>query len=188
MNTRAERVARLTEARRNSGAAKEAAALATIDALAQAGQPVTFAAVQRGARVSSWFVYNNTRVRAAIEVEQSRGAVRTATAATAEPAGLRTDLALSRAEVKHLRGERDRLLAQVRRGLGSALETRDRDGLLEQVRDLERQRNLLNSELLAARSDLAKSEERALLLAEELDAAREAVRRMMRVSPPSAGA
>ncbi|GAA1488400.1 DUF6262 family protein [Brachybacterium sacelli] len=188
MSTREERVERLTETRRLDSAYKRTAALDAVKELIRAGQPVTFAAVGRAASVSSWFVYNNVTVRAAIEAARSRPETRSAQTASATPAGLRADLTLARAEIKQLREERDRLLAQVRRGLGSALESRDRDALLEQVRDLERQRNQLNSELFAARAELAKSQESVQLLAEELDAARGAVRRMMRDSaktPPT---
>lgn len=182
MSSREDRITRLTERRRADSARKKAAALAAIDDLLRAGQAVSFAAVERSARVSSWFVYNNAEVRATIEAARSRPPAEATTAPAAAPAGLRTDLALARAEIRQLRDERARLLKQVRRGLGSALESRDRETLLEQVRDLERQRNLLNSELHAARTDLAKSQESAQLLGEELEAARAAVRRMMRAS------
>lgn len=181
MSAREERIARLTKLRRADSARKKATALAAIDDLLRAGKAVSFAAVGRSARVSSWFVYNNSEVRATIESARSRVPAE-ATASPTAPAGLRADLALARAEIKQLREERDRLLSQVRRGLGSALESRDREGLLEQVRDLERQRNLLNTELLAARTDLAKSQQNVQLLGEELEAARDAVRRMMRAS------
>ena len=188
MSTRDERVARLAEVRRGDSTRKQAAALAAVDNLVRANQPVTFAAVERAAKVSSWFVYNNAEVRAAICAARSRTEARATPTANVAPASLRADLALARAEVKQLRAERDRLLAQVRRSLGSALESRDRESLLEQVRDLERQRNLLNSDLLAARADLAKSDERDRRLSEELAAARDAVRRMMRASARPADA
>ncbi|MBD5785038.1 hypothetical protein IF650_02485 [Cellulosimicrobium terreum] len=186
MSTRDQRVERLTRQRRDEGARKQAAALAAVDYLAATGKAITFSAVERAAGVSSWFVYNNAAVRSAIEAAR----VRVTPGPTAErvaPAGLRADLAMARAEVKQLREERNNLLAQVRRGLGSALESRDRDGLLEQVRDLERQRNALNSELLAARVDHAKAEEAVLLLRDDLDAARGAVRKMMRDSGRGTG-
>lgn len=72
MSTREDRITRLTERRRADSARKKAAALAAIDNLLRAGQAVTFAAVERSARVSSWFVYNNAEVRATIEAARSR--------------------------------------------------------------------------------------------------------------------
>ncbi|GHS88272.1 hypothetical protein AGMMS50218_11840 [Actinomycetota bacterium] len=62
-------------------------------------------------------VYNNVHVRSAIEAARSR--VAKPTASPVAPAGLRADRAMARAEVKQLREERDVLLAQVRRGLGT---------------------------------------------------------------------
>lgn len=181
MSTREERIMRLTERRRADGARKKAAALAAIDDLLRAGQSVSFAAVQRSARVSSWFVYNNAEIRSAIEAARALTPDRPAPAAVSH-AGLRADLALARAEVRQLRDERDRLLKRVRRGLGGALESHAHEGHREKVHDLERQCNLLNSELHAARADLARSQESVQLLSEELEASRNAVRRMMRAS------
>jgi hypothetical protein len=186
MGSREDRIERLTRERRSDGKRKQAVALATVVELVSTGQAVTFASVQRGARVSSWFVYNNPQVRGAIEA--ARTVARTVAASPAPaPAGLRADLLLARDEVRQLREERDRLRTRVRRDLGNTLEHRDRDALIEQVHELERQRNVLHAELHTARVELEQARGDGLILRDELDAARAALKRMMRdaARPPA---
>jgi len=176
------RVERLTQHRREVGQAKETAALKAVEDLLVHGHPITFTGVQRAASVSSWFVYNNAKVRAAIDAARSRTPLPTQrpTMERASAESLRADLAQSRAEVADLRQERDRLRSRLRRDLGAAMEQRDTETLVARVQELERARVALSSELHAARVELSQAQEEVAILTDDRDAARSALRRMMR--------
>lgn len=176
------RVERLTQHRRDVGQAKETAALKAVEDLLAHGQPITFTGVQREASVSSWFVYNNVRVRAAIDRARSQTPLPAPrpTAVRASAESLRADLAQSRAEVADLRRERERLRTRLRRDLGAAMEQQDAATLVARVQGLERDRAALSAELVQARVELSQSQEETSLLRGDLDAARSALRRMMR--------
>ncbi|MFD8544606.1 hypothetical protein [Streptomyces sp. NPDC059649] len=88
------------------------------------GDRITFDAVARAAKVSTWLTYADG-VREHIEsaIQQQRSTrPQLATTAQASPAGLRADLALAREEIRRLRGERDQLQQTVRRHLGQQLD------------------------------------------------------------------
>lgn len=186
----AARAERLAQHRRAVGRAKQQAAVQAVERLLAEGRPVTFTSVQRAAGVSSWFVYNNAEVRAAIVHGQGQVPAPTprpvAHAATVE--SLRADLAHARAEVADLRQERDRLASRLRRGLGAAMEQRDVQSLIERLQELEHERAALAAQLRQARVELSTAQEEVTLLTDDLVGARTALHRMMREHTASANA
>ena len=95
-------------------------------------------------------------------------------------ASLRTDLTLARDQIKTIRAERDTLLQRLRLQLGAEIEAPDRAHLTARVADLE----ALNRRLVAERdartieADTAKA--RVAELENELCAARESLRRVIK--------
>lgn len=95
----------LAEARRRHSLDKRARVLTVLAALEKQGQPLTFAAVARAARVSTWLAYA-PGVREHIEAAQLRQAHSTsitAAGSTPNPRSLRTELEIARQEIKALR-------------------------------------------------------------------------------------
>lgn len=78
------RVAVLTAAAQAKSQAKTKAAEQAIRALVKRGEPITFQAVQREARVSHAFLYNNPDLRARIEHLRARPKPHTPTATPAD--------------------------------------------------------------------------------------------------------
>lgn len=177
------RTAALAAARARDSQDKRQRALAALQALEMAGEAITFPAVARAARVSSWLVYAQG-VREHIDAARRRQAARTVTTAisraTATPAGLRADLALAREEIKRLRSERDQLHQRLRLQLGAEIHGRGHAELIGRVADL----GTVNRRLLAERDARTAEAGAALLrvreLEDELNAARESLRRMIR--------
>ncbi|MFK0022632.1 hypothetical protein [Streptomyces sp. NPDC090798] len=92
--------------------------------MARNGDRITFAGVARAANVSTWLTYADgvrEHIESAIQQQQSRRP-QSATTAQTSPAGLRTDLALAREEIRRLRADRDQLQRTVRRHLGHQLD------------------------------------------------------------------
>ncbi len=176
------RVQRLTAVRRADGDRKRQKALATVERMIAAGRQVTFAAVAEAARVSTWFVYNDPTVRAVIESARTATPPKTPPLSTPSMTGLRADLVHAREEVRELRVTNERLLERVRRSLGSALEQTERFRLIDQINELERQNAALASDLHATHTELVESRERLSVARDELVAARNAVKRIMRTS------
>jgi hypothetical protein len=63
----ADRTARLVAARQDAARGTQKRTLKAIEEMRSRQDRISFAAVQRAAGVSTWFVYNNRQVRAAIE-------------------------------------------------------------------------------------------------------------------------
>ena len=173
----------LREVRKKDSAAKRAKVLSTLNAMKASGEPITFAEVARTAGVSNWLVYAKgvrEHIEAAMKA-QTRTERRTRQAGTtASAASLSTDLEMARAEIKALREERDRLKKAVQRLLGAQLEQSGTKELTERVNEL-----LTATERLAAERDQARAERddltRKLTKTEDdLDAARQAGRRMLK--------
>ncbi|WP_406341291.1 DUF6262 family protein [Streptomyces sp. NBC_01578] len=115
----------LAESRRRDSRLKRAKVLETIEEMTGRGDPVTFAAVAKAARVSNWLVYAGG-VREHIEAARSQQAARDlrnrTTGTSASTTGLKTDLALARQEITSLRTDRDKLTDALRRQLGQQLD------------------------------------------------------------------
>lgn len=173
----------LLEARQKASLKKRSKVLAVVEEMLTNNQPITFAAVHRAAGVSNWLVYA-PGVREHIERAQRRqeGQPRrdTESGMTATDAGLKTDLALARAEITRLRSERDQLQAAVQRHLGHQLEQHGAADLVDRINELTAANHNLTEQLSStqqANADLRNNLTEAL---DDLAAARRSLRKMIR--------
>ncbi|HUH71983.1 MAG TPA: hypothetical protein VLZ05_25845 [Mycobacterium sp.] len=181
------RAAALKAARAKDSQHKRQHTLAVLQTLEASGAAITFTAVAKAAGVSTWLVYADG-IREHIDAARHRQgnhhrSTGTPTAPSTQPAtpdSLRTDLAIAREQIKALRAERDKLQQRLRLQLGAELEGPDRAHLTTRVADLE----TINRQLVAERdartieADTAKR--RAAELEDELSAARESLRRVIK--------
>ncbi|PZG19950.1 hypothetical protein C1J01_10875 [Nonomuraea aridisoli] len=148
-----------------------------------AADPITFAAVARQAKVSTWLVYAEG-VREHIEQAMKRQADaplhEQRAGLTASPASLRTDLELARDQIKQLRAERDKLRGNLRLQLGQQLEEISSKGMAERIDELAiaNQRLAMDNQQAADANEQLKG--RIAELEEELAAARASLRRVLR--------
>jgi hypothetical protein len=162
-------------------------ALAAIASLETAGAPVTPAAVA-AAGVSTWLVYADgvrEHVQAARQRQGCNGPDRPGAAAPAggEPvtlASLRTDLGVAREQVRQLRAERDKLLGRLRLQLGAEIEGPERAELITRISQLEEATRKLAAERDARATEARHAQHRITELEDELTAARESLRRVIR--------
>jgi hypothetical protein len=90
----------LREARRRDSQQKRQRVRDAVSEMLRAGEPVSFAAVARAARVSTWLVYAEgvrEHIEHAIARQESQPAAAERSGNEASKAGLRTDLELARA-------------------------------------------------------------------------------------------
>jgi hypothetical protein len=180
------RVKALKAARAKDSELKRRRALAALEALEASGASITFTAVAKAAGVSTWLVYAEG-IREHIDAARHRQAHHGAAPAPTPSAkrtttsdSLRTDLAIAQEQIKTLRAERDKLQQRLRLQLGAELEAPDRAHLTARVADLE----AINRQLVAERdaraieADTAKG--RITELEDELSAARESLRRVIK--------
>ncbi|MFF7643707.1 DUF6262 family protein [Streptomyces canus] len=188
-NDRSTRIERLRASRAKDSEDKAKRALDAVDDLLRSGRRITVSQVARDAAVSTWFVYNQPQVHQAVQEgitaqrEQVRQDSPVPAARQVSPAGLRTDLALAREEIKDLKRERDRLLNRVRLSLGAELDGVDQNELIQRVQRLEQRNTALNEELSEARERIAALEGRLHETEDDLTAARASLRRTMRAVP-----
>lgn len=181
------RTAALRAARTRDSETKRRRVLEAVASLEQAGTAITFAAVAKAAAVSSWLVYA-PGVREHVEVAQRRQAEAGGipTPATlpvpggATPAGLRADLAMAREQIRRLRAEQDVLRQRLRLQLGAEIEGPERAELIGRVADLETLNRRLVAERDARAAEANVAVRRARELDDELTAARESLRRVIR--------
>jgi uncharacterized protein DUF6262 len=186
--TTADRTAGLRAARAKDSHDKRRRALAAIDALEAAGTPITAAAVARAAGVSTWLLYTDG-VREHLNIARRRQAVPTSSPprttspgdqAPLTPASLRTDLALARAEIRRLRAEHDKLRRRLRLQLGAEIDGPDRAELVARVADLESLTRRLLTERDARTTEADLAQRRIRELEDDLTAARESLRRVIK--------
>ncbi|MCW8101735.1 DUF6262 family protein [Streptomyces tauricus] len=158
-SSRDARVARLRQARQSDSATQATRAREVVRDLLNAGQRVSFARVAREADVSTWFVYNNSEIKAAVRDamnDQTHHGVEVAAAPRHEratPASLRTDLALAGEEIKDLKRERDALKHRIQLALGAEIDNVDQADLVKRIQDLEHQNRVLAQELTQTRTN-----------------------------------
>ena len=181
------RAAALKAARAKDSELKRRRALAALEALEASGAAITFTAVAKAAGVSTWLVYADG-IREHIDAARHRQSnhhrrTDTPTASSTQPAtltSLRTDLAIAREQIKMLRTERDKLQQRLRLQLGAELEAPDRARLTARVADLE----TINRQLVAQRDahaiEAQTAKGRVTELEDELSAARESLRRVIK--------
>lgn len=173
----------LREARKQDSLAKRAKVLAVVEDMKAQGEPITFLGVARNAGVSNWLVYAEgvrEHIEAARKGQAGTRSRQRSEGATASTASLATDLELARAELRKVRGERDRLKAAVQRGLGQQVEGESSRELVARVQELTEVNQVLAGRVRAAETE--RDELRGALDEREDDliAARAALRNMMR--------
>ena len=150
------------------------------------GAPITFTAVAKAAGVSTWLVYADG-IREHIDAARHRQARHGAAPAPTPSAqrtttsdSLRTDLAIAQQQIKTLRAERDKLQQRLRLQLGAELEAPDRAHLTARVVDLETINRQLVAERDARTIEAQTAKGRVTELEDELSAARESLRRVIK--------
>ncbi|MCX4501622.1 DUF6262 family protein [Streptomyces anulatus] len=173
----------LAESRRRDSRTKRQRVLAVVDQLLAQGDPVTFAAVARTAGVSNWLVYADG-VREHIGKARAQQASRLArdrqSGGNPSTASLRTDLELSRTEIRTLREERDKLKAALQRSLGQQLDQAATKDLVARIDELISHNHELSTQLQQVRQDNTQLSQRLEEAEDDLAAARISLRRMIR--------
>ncbi len=180
----------LAESRRRDSRTKRQRVLAVVDQLLAQGDPVTFAAVARTAGVSNWLVYADG-VREHIDEARAQQASRPSrdrqSGGTASTASLRTDLELSRTEIRALREERDKLKAALQRSLGHQLDQAATKDLVARIDELTSHNQELSTQLQQVRQDNTQLSRRLEEAEDDLAAARTSLRRMIRDESRTSG-
>jgi hypothetical protein len=175
-------------ARAKASQDKRQRALAAVQTLEAAGTPVTATAVATAAGVSTWLAYADG-IREHIEAARHRQADREPGPSAAAPprrgepvtqASLRTDLTIARDEIRRLRAEQDKLRARLCLQLGAEIEGPDRAELIARVATLEASCRKLAAERDARATETSHTQRRIRELEDELTAARESLRRVIR--------
>jgi methyl-accepting chemotaxis protein len=169
--------------RRRDSHERRARVTQTLEAMLADGTPITFTAVARLARVSTWLVHADG-VRDAIERAREQQRAELAPPPphghAASQGSLRTDIALARDEIKRLRTQIDELRGNLRRALGNQLDNLNRTDLVARVDELVDH----NTRLLAETHQLRTSNDVLTTAVAELEgdlaAARTSLRRMIR--------
>ncbi|HME74298.1 MAG TPA: DUF6262 family protein [Mycobacterium sp.] len=173
----------LREARRTDSERKRKNVFRTVDQMKRDGVDITFAAVARTAKVSSWLVYADG-VREYIEAARKAQATAPAKAQqvgrTASEASLRTDLELARQDNRALRGELARLKHILRERLGEQLDATSSETLRQRVDHLTEAIDRYRNENLQLRAELAQVRDQLGTAEDDVTAARESLRRMIR--------
>ena len=180
------RAAALKAARANDSELTRRRALAALEALEASGASITFTTVAKAAGVSTWLVYAEG-IREHIDAARRRQAHHSADPAptpsgehTTTSDSLRTDLAIAQEQIKTLRAERDKLQQRLRLQLGAELEAPDRAHLTARVADLETINRRLVAERDARAIEADTANRRVAELEDELSAARESLRRVIK--------
>jgi len=172
----------LQAARQRDSHTKRAHVRSTIEKMLLAGDPVTFTAVARTARVSTWLVYADG-MREHIQAAIRQQADQPANHAPDDPASmvsLRTDLALARDEITRLRAHNDKLRLNAQRLLGRQLDQIDQGELLARVDALGAENRRLTEKLRQSAQERSVLAHRNIELEEDIAAARTALRRMIK--------
>lgn len=173
-------------ARAKDSAGKRRRAREAIDALQAAGTPVTASAVAKAAGVSTWLLYTDGLREHLDAARRSQAQLRSNPARAAgeqalpTPASLRTDLALARDEIRRLRAERDNLRSRLRLRLGAEIDGPDPAELITRVADLESGTRQLLAERDARTAEASHCQRRIRELEDDLTAARESLRRVIK--------
>jgi len=185
-----DRTAALKAARAKDSNDKRRRVLQTVKAMESAGQPITASAVAATAGVSTWLVYADgirehldaarARQRQAVDVAPPLAAGPRTAQQPVTAAGLRTDLAVARHEIHRLRTDLDKLRGRLRLQLGAEIEQPDRAELIARVAALEAANRQFLAERDASAAQAETAQRRAEQLEDELTAARESLRRVIR--------
>jgi chromosome segregation ATPase len=186
--TGASRAQAMLAARAKDSQDKRQRALTAVQALEAAGTPVTATTVAAAAGVSTWLAYADG-VREHVEAARRRQAEPGHVPGPAAPqvrgepvtqASLRTDLAVARDKIRQLRAERDKLRGRLRLQLGAEIEGPDRAELIARAAALETASRQIAAERDARAAEAGHAQRRIRELEDELTAARESLRRVIR--------
>jgi hypothetical protein len=191
MTTMTNRTAALKAARAKDSNDKRRRVLQTMTTMETDGQPITAASVAAAAGVSTWLVYADgirehldaarTRQRQATDDDPPVATgTRTGHRPPATAASLRADLAVARHEIHRLRTDLDKLRGRLRLQLGAEIEQPNRGELIARVVALETANRQYLAERDARTSEVDTARRRAEQLENELSAARESLRRVIR--------
>jgi chromosome segregation ATPase len=173
----------LRESRRRDSRQKRQRVRTTVDDMLSSGDPVTFAAVARAAKVSTWLVYAEgvrEHVEAAIKRQTAQPVTDRKAGLTPSMASLQTDLELARAQIKELRSERDKLRDHIRIQLGQQLEQISSKTLIERVDELTQHNRQLADHAAQSDAENERLRDRVTELEEDLAAARTSLRRVIK--------
>lgn len=176
----------LRDARARISAGKQARVLAVLASLESQGIPVSVAAVASAAGVSRSFVYGHEMRERVEEVKARQGALGTPTfpsrghSPRATPESLRADLAVAREEIRRLRASQTTLTERLRLQLGAEIEGPEKAALITRVAELEAANRQLVAERDARALETEASRRRITELEDDLNAARESLRRAIR--------
>ncbi|MFE6678719.1 DUF6262 family protein [Streptomyces sp. NPDC057729] len=183
------RAAALKEARERDSQDKRRRVLEVLDSLQRTGAKITFARVAKQARVSTWLAYSpgvREHIEAARQRQEDLGIEATADAVPPQSrvssASLKTDLALAQQQIKELRAERNRLRERLRLQLGMELNHTDASELTFRVDELNRANAALTKDLQQAQADNKALRATIEGLEDDLSAARQSLRKMMRTT------
>ncbi len=181
-----DRTAGLRIARAKDSADKRSRALDALRAMEAADTPITATAAAAAAGVSTWLLYSDG-IREHLDAarrRQTRQARPTPSppgvAAPAATAGLRTDLALARDEIRRLRTERDKLRHRLRLQLGAEIDGPERAELITRVSELESTSRQLLADRDARAAEAHHAQHHAREMEDDLTAARESLRRVIK--------
>ncbi|OCC11949.1 DUF6262 family protein [Streptomyces sp. PTY087I2] len=173
----------LQEARRKDSRDKRARVLHTLDDLLVRGEAVTFTAVAKAARVSTWLVYA-PGVREHIEAARVQQASTTTSSGGTRPAGstksTRTDREVLRADNQRLRAQVSDLKEALHRQLGRQLDQLQTTDLTERIGELTAQNQELNNHVTRLQHEKQQLERTLTEVNDDLAAARASLRRMIR--------
>jgi predicted nuclease with TOPRIM domain len=178
----AKRIQALHDARRRDSESKRNHVRKTVESMVLARDSVNFASVARRARVSTWLVYADG-VREHIQTamrQQAEEPIPAKNTDTISMAGLRTDLALAREEIKRLRADNDKLRRNAQRLLGQQLDQVNVTELIARVDTLVNENRRLAGQIDQTTIENTALRSRLTELEEDVTAARTALRRMIR--------
>lgn len=172
----------LREARRRDSLTKRQRVLDAVAELERRGEQVSFAAVARQARVSTWLAYADgirEHIQAAQQRQTAQPGLDQRAGLTPSQASLRTDLELARHEISELRAERDRLRDGMRRQLGRDLDTLAGADVAARVAELTHHNQQLAQQHRQTTADNETLRAQVTALEDDLTAARTSLRRMI---------
>ena len=169
----AKRAQALREARRQDSRTKRDQVNSTITAMLAAGEHISFASVARRTGVSTWLTYApGVREQINTAIAQQAGD-NSSPSAPESTAAVRTDLELARQDIRRLRTERDELRRHLQGTLGLQLTNLSTAPLVDRIA-------ALSQELTQARQANRDLTDQVTELRDDLDAARRALRQMMK--------
>lgn len=173
----------LLAARRRDSQRKRAHVKAVVDDMKLGDAPITFAAVARAAKVSTWLVYAEgvrEYITAAQDYQAGAAERETAAGARTSAASLQMDLELAHQDNRTLRGEVARLAQALRQNLGNQLDQESFHHLRARADDLATANSRLQEDNRTLTTECERLRDMLRAAEDDLSAARTSLRRMIR--------